>query len=440
MSIIDFFRPGWRHPSPTTRLKAIELLTHQKTLAMIATTDESSAVRALALKKLTDETLMAEVARHTPWPEVGLAAVERLTDQKLTAEVAEKASLASVREAGARRVRRHEARTTTDAGRLAEFAKTDPDAIVRRLAVKNSHLSDQAVLVDIATRDQDCWVRARAAERLEDQRELARIASSDPDSTVWESAIGKLHDQDLLFQVVASAKPDQSPYEDAPTCALKKISDQSLLHKLALSHSRMKALDMITDALLLADLARAASDKRVRQGAVRRIEDQNLLFEIAKQDPEESVRDEAVARITDDASLAHIAMTDLDQGVRCTAVDRLDAQDLLAELAKRDPDSEIRDRAVRRITDPALVADLARSYPDPDIRAWLIERRIDDREVLAHLVHTDPDSMLRLVAQKKLEEIEMRSKGFCRCSLCDAWISWDQRDNKGRCWGCSGAS
>jgi hypothetical protein len=110
-----------------------------------------------------------------------------------------------------------------------------------------------------------------------------------------------------------------------------------MTHPTMTPRERIAALELVTDQQLLAALAKADKDARVRRTAVERLTDQKLLAEIAK-----------TAKPLYDPI-----------GVRRAAVERVADQSLLADIAKNAKDLMVREAAVRRVTEKPLLADIA---------------------------------------------------------------------------------
>ncbi|MCP4699641.1 MAG: hypothetical protein GY862_22745 [Gammaproteobacteria bacterium] len=97
-------------PEWSVREAAVRELTDQKTLAAVAQNDSYSVVRSAAVSELTDQKLLAAIARKGASVHGGTAidqkllAVEKLTSQKLLMLVAENAVHWSVREAAVKKL------------------------------------------------------------------------------------------------------------------------------------------------------------------------------------------------------------------------------------------------------------------------------------------------------------------------------------------------
>jgi Domain of Unknown Function (DUF349) len=160
----------------------------------------------------------------------------------------------------------------SEADLLRSIAREDPEARVRRAAVKK--LADPALLAEVARDDQDAGIREEATGRLvglavhatddasaeavlalfADQRHLAEVAKSASREATRRAAVGRLHDAKALASVVREG-------EDPAT--------------------KLAALGRIDDAGLLAGFAQKSDVKAVALAAVERVSDKAALLAIA---------------------------------------------------------------------------------------------------------------------------------------------------------------
>ena len=194
MSILDLFRPKWKHSDYDVRCKAVEGITDQLKLARIAARDRHWSVRMAAAAKLSDiegaQAVYLDIAKHEQDGRGRLEAVEHLTDQSALAGIAKKDWDSCVRERAVRRL--------ADQAVLTEIAKTDADHFVRTDAARK--LVDQSVLAEIVL-DKDVSVAHAAMDRLTDQHILATVAINDIGGVFGRASILKIKDHSLLVQV-----------------------------------------------------------------------------------------------------------------------------------------------------------------------------------------------------------------------------------------------
>jgi hypothetical protein len=175
---------------------------------------------------------------------------------------------------------------------LATVAREDPDAAVRRIAVKK--LVDPAVLAQVASEDADPDLRSMAAEKLLDLRVGAAMSC-----------------------------------EDGAACD--------------------RVLAPIDDQLKLADLARSAKLEAVRRAALARLTDQRALAEVARNASEPALRLEALRGLTDVSALKGIALADENKEVGLAVVDRVEDRETLDAIAKRSRVKAVRARAQKKL-------------------------------------------------------------------------------------------
>ena len=170
MTLLDVFRPEYRHSELWVRLASIEKLTDQTILAKVAHNDKHTSARKSAIEKLTDQATLADVAKNDSDASVRKAAIEKIT-------------------------------VLTDLV-LAEFAKNDSDASVRRVTIEK--LNNQTVLAEVAKNDNDASVRKAAIGRLTDWSIISEVAKNDNDATVRKVAIEQLTDWTALAEISKS--------------------------------------------------------------------------------------------------------------------------------------------------------------------------------------------------------------------------------------------
>jgi hypothetical protein len=163
-----------------------------------------------------------------------------------------------------------------DQHRLGVIAQEDPDAHVRRIAIKK--LDDATLLERLAGSDADPALRELAAERTREL--LVAAAGSDDAPAACEAALARLHDERSLAAVATHAR-----------------------------HERVReaALARITGERLLRDVVRGATDAAIRRAALERIADPAVLRSIAVSDCPPELALHALERIGDVDTLHAIA-------------------------------------------------------------------------------------------------------------------------------------
>ena len=163
-----------------------------------------------------------------------------------------------------------------DQDRLAAIARDDPDAHVRRIAIKK--LDNADLLQTIATDDVEPALRDLAADRARDV--LVAIACSSGGLADVEAAASRLSDERSLIAVAVGAA-----HESVRRAALAKLSSDRALR----------------------DVVRTASDLAIRREALDRLADPAALRSIAVSDCPPELALQALARIDDPEALRAIA-------------------------------------------------------------------------------------------------------------------------------------
>jgi len=178
--------------------------------------------------------------------------------------------------------------------------------------------------------------------RLEEQQLLARIASSDPDARVRRAAVRKLTGVAPL--AAAATDADEAVREAAAEALLSRamggdagVAEAALAalvevrHLVAVARSaplptvRLAALGRVSDPRHLATLAKTADDPSVRAEALGRIEDAGLLADVAAKTDHKATAVAAVERIADVEALRAIASRAVHKAASRRAQAKLDA-------------------------------------------------------------------------------------------------------------------
>jgi hypothetical protein len=174
MSLLDLFRPKWKHPNWHVRLAAVDQLTDEALLADIAENDTAPEVRRSAAERA--QALWAHCAKTTVSELVRELALEKLTDQVLLGQIAASNMATDLRAAALAKL--------SDQHLAAEIVENS-DAVLGIAAVKR--ITDQSLLAEIARTAPGIDVRVKAVAKLTDLVVLARIAETDPARvTVYE--------------------------------------------------------------------------------------------------------------------------------------------------------------------------------------------------------------------------------------------------------------
>jgi hypothetical protein len=314
-----------------TRAYAARVLTDQRLLADLARTAHDASVRAAAAGKLVDPIVVASLARDDRSAAVRVAALSNpaLTDQTLLVSIATETGSPFVRSAAVARLARSDI--------LRRLAVDDRDYVVRAAAVSNPALQDQAAFADIArnnhaTTAQDLQLRLAAVMRVTDQRQLAEILKRSTDASVRHTAVinPALTDQSVFADVAL-----HDPAPGVRVVAATKLDDPMLTQR------------------VFAEAAQTPADAWGRwlwgEIAVSRLTDQALLAKIALTDEMVCIRVAAVSRLEDQSLLTRIATMDSSPWLRMTATRMLSDRELLSQIARKDEDWWVRQAAQDRL-------------------------------------------------------------------------------------------
>ncbi|MDR0537407.1 MAG: hypothetical protein LBH04_05100 [Tannerellaceae bacterium] len=190
-----------------------------------------------------------------------------------------------------------------------------------------------------AWRSEDSIEAVKAVEEISDTELLAQIAAEAPTKESRLAAIKKMKptESQALLAGVAESTEEDSEYEPGALEAVKKISDQTLL----------------------ARVAKDAHSECVRKAAIKKLipeQHQPLLAELAEAGEQYYDLDalEAVKKLTDQTLLANVAVKAESPDVREAAVEKLIPEQhraLLQEIMEEDDDEYVRDAASAKLNE-----------------------------------------------------------------------------------------
>lgn len=299
MTIMDLFRPKFRHSDWSVRRKAAEQLSDQALLIEIATTDKDFRVRRSASDRITDKSRLVDIAINDENVEVRHNAIEGISSQFELAKIAKrgsKAALAKVKEPSLvddiaistsdSGVRYNAIKRITNQVTLAEIAK---QYYYGEGMAALSKVTDQTLLADIAMNARDRDVYQKAIETISNETTLVKIVKHREgkfNSKNWHKILTNINDQSLLTNLVEDGEIDAF----ARVTAAEKLIDRNLAEAVCYNllltkeetwpyHSAV--LKQITNQALLAEIANRANNLRVRNSALNMVTDMNLLVDIA---------------------------------------------------------------------------------------------------------------------------------------------------------------
>jgi len=179
-----------------------------------------------------------------------------------------------------------------------EWQHTDP--AVRAEAVLRLPASDRELILALAREDPDARVRRAAVKRIDELALLVEIAGSDADAGVRDEAAGRVAHAALHAQDEAAAQAAVAGLTDPRHLASVAKSAQH-------AAAREAAIRALADPKVLASVVREAQDARARVLALGRIEDAATLLALAQNLEQKALAVAAVDRLSDNAALAAVA-------------------------------------------------------------------------------------------------------------------------------------
>jgi len=274
--------------------------------------------------------------------------------------------------------------------------------------------------------------RLAAVKKLTDQGLLEKIAKTDIDPRIRIKAINKLTDEEVLREIACTEGNMQ-----VRLAIIAKFPDpaqrQAKIHYIARydekEDNRLAAIEKLTDQSVLTDIAKHDQASKVRAAAIKMLTDQSLLADIAKHDKAEYIRAAVVERLTDQHVLADMAKCDESPTVCRSAIARISDPNVLAELAKVGNKSAVRLAVAEKLSDPMLAqkvyADLAKYDRDRNTRGIAIAKLTDQR-LLAVIAKNDSDSMNRRKAVTKISDPILEQETVTYLAMNEE-VSWRDR-------------
>ncbi|MCU1281895.1 MAG: putative CheA signal transduction histidine kinase [bacterium] len=247
---------------------------------------------------------------------------------------------------------------------------------VRADAVRSLGDDEAALLANIARSDADARVRRIAVKRIVDADVLSDVAAHDPDESLRKAAIEKAEEV-----LVSAANAGDAHALDA----LGKLNHPRLLGLVALKSGdaavRSRAVAMIVQAgddKALADVVKKSTDVALRRTIVDRARDVGLLRDVAISDGNKEVALAAVARLDDRAALDKVVQKAQSKAVRQAARDKLPPPEKKVESPEAQKRARLLElvRTVEHASDPAEV-EAARTQFSHEGADEEIRRRFD---------------------------------------------------------------
>ena len=168
MSLLNLFRPAWKHSDPAIRLKSLDSLPPEKPdlLLEIATTDPDDHIRLAAAERIDDLHKLEKIASSDPGGQV----LDLVTDK----------------------LNRHWQS-------LATAARTEEEA---KPILDNIHKEE--IIAEIACEAKSPEVRLVAVHRLGSEKYLVRVAESNCGKEVGEIIVGLIREEENLQRLAKS--------------------------------------------------------------------------------------------------------------------------------------------------------------------------------------------------------------------------------------------
>ena len=229
-----------------------------------------------------------------------------------------------------------------------------PDPAVRAEAVRLLPAAELEVLTALAREDPDARVRRAAVKKLGDPEALSTLAEGDTDAAVREEAAARLvhlavHERD--------------------------------------AEAGARAVAMLRDPRHLAAVAKAAVTAPVREAAVGALSDPRALASVVREAEDPATRLLALSRIDDEATILAIALKTEHKPVATAAVERLAGAEALREVAEKAKSGAAVRRAWARLEDVApppvstpVTVTAGREQDEQERRAYEQARTARERE------------------------------------------------------------
>ena len=305
---------------------------------------------------------------------------------------------------------------------LAHMALNDPEDIVSQIACKNlgsefqeifiylagsqsdealrceatSKITDENVLKDLATNDENIFVRLEAISNINmnDLDALVEVVKNDENEFNRFSALSKILDSDDFTSVIF----DQSLYHRLPEIS-RNVGDsyedyfQSVLREDPDEYACIVAVNFITDKSVLEVIVLECENERIIAEAIgnAHFKNQKILRNLIERQSSPEVILQAFDKIDDENLLIDYLKKHMDFGeLTLGLISKVSDIDFLDELARND-NPEISNSAARRLIElKYCLLTIAMDYPLKDIRLEAVSQ-ITDKYDLASIAHDEHD-------------------------------------------------
>jgi hypothetical protein len=208
----------------------------------------------------------------------------------------------------------------------------------------------------------DPEIRAAGLQELgpDDQDVFAELARQDPDARVRRAAVRRLMDPAILAEVLRGDADERVRDEASTVLQSTAISETH-------EATAMAAAAALDDPRVLGTITRTAVLEAVRRAAFDRLTDERALGGVARHGEDAALRLAALARLQDAGEIAAVAMNGEYRDAALAALDRLTDQGLIETIAARARQKVVARRAQARLrelgTDRPVLDSGARREP-----------------------------------------------------------------------------
>ncbi len=197
-----------------------------------------------------------------------------------------------------------------------------------------------------------------------------------------------------------------------------------------------RAVEEMTTAQQLADVAISAPHSEVRRLALERLADYSemdpVYSYVAKYDPDSVLRLVAVERLSNAATLGYVAVNDPYKWIRRTAIEKISDVEILTQVINSDPDPDNRLCALSNINDLNTLVQISRANDHYPVRKKAVMKtlhlkgeemsqdkqglrgtveeiieRITDNNILKDIANNDGDPWVQRVARNRLNGLQV---------------------------------
>ena len=347
VSIMGLFKPVWMGENKAKAIRAVEKESNQTKLLEIIKTAPLLDVRITAINQLTDQSSLAIVAEDNCIYEIQQAAINKLNDFNILNAFSDEHNWKSesIRNDAVSRLREL-IDSSTDQLFLAHFASSCLNSTVA--ASIADKLTEHSVLLELAKNAETAAMRVAVLDKL-DQSEILDEAMTNSYDYVRTVAVRKLTDNAILLGIVKSANVERYTREEA----VRQIADHDtlveIINSIKDSDFRIIAIQRLTNQETLADIAKRESNFDVLSTLIEKLTDQGVLASIAKGKPEKYVRiRKAMGFYGDDYSDGTYEY-DKKENLLIKTIDKINDKNLLADIMENAADESIRKAAKERL-------------------------------------------------------------------------------------------